>query len=305
MKKACLMSEHEAVQHALSEKHDTAGSLLREARISQGIDIDTLAALLKVPVQKLHMLEKSQFDLLPDAVFTRALASSMCRILKLDPLPVLQRLPAITAFKVTSQNRGINTPFRGRSAGQGISAWLHMSRPAVLLGIALLMGALIMIFLPAIQQEISRYQKNEPSAVPGEAVQSTSITPPAGVQASASSDASGVAQATQAGLLTPAEVAGFVSTPASSLPATADSNASADSIITFSAKTDSRIKVTDAKGVVVLDRMLRTGESTNASGELPLAVVVSRANAVQVQIRGQAFALAGVTKNNTARFEVK
>ena len=75
--------------------------------------------------------------------------------------------------------------------------------------------------------------------------------------------------------------------------------------ITFSAKGASRVKVTDAKGVVVIDRALRAGESASVSGTPPLAVVVSRANLMQVQVRGQAFDLASVTKNNVARFEVK
>jgi cytoskeleton protein RodZ len=33
--------------------------------------------------------------------------------------------------------------------------------------------------------------------------------------------------------------------------------------------------------------------------------VIGRANAIQVQVRGQAFDLGAVTKNNVARFEVK
>lgn len=75
--------------------------------------------------------------------------------------------------------------------------------------------------------------------------------------------------------------------------------------MTISAKGASKIKVTDASGMVVFDRTLRAGESVSLSGALPLAVVASRANVVQIQVRGQAFDLASVTKNNIARFEVK
>ena len=55
----------------------TAGSLLRQAREAAGIHIAALAVSLKVPVKKLEALEQDRFDLLPDAVFVRALASSM------------------------------------------------------------------------------------------------------------------------------------------------------------------------------------------------------------------------------------
>jgi cytoskeleton protein RodZ len=78
-----------------------------------------------------------------------------------------------------------------------------------------------------------------------------------------------------------------------------------DPPISINAKAASKIKVTDASGTVIFDRSLRAGESVSLSGVLPLGVVASRANVIQVQIRGQAFDLASVTKNNTARFEVK
>jgi cytoskeleton protein RodZ len=38
---------------------------------------------------------------------------------------------------------------------------------------------------------------------------------------------------------------------------------------------------------------------------MPLNVIVGRADATQVQIRGQSFDLAPVTRDNVARFEVK
>ncbi len=325
MKRVCSMSEDDAVQHEASDtgaldsgsrlkqsgvgQHDTAGSLLREARQAQGLDIATLAALLKVPVQKLQALEQDQFDLLPDNVFARALASSMCRILKLDPLPVLQRLPAITAFKVTSQNRGINTPFRVRSGTHGTSAWPQVSRPAVLLGLALLLGALFLIFLPVIQQEIARYkQQGKGFAAQSELGEPISVITPVTTQAAANSGAPGIASNPPAQPFPPAEVQAFVSTPAAvpgslALANTVDVNANAT--ITFSATGESWVKVTDAKGGVVLNRTLRAGESAGASGSLPLVAVVGRADAIQVLVRGQAFGLGGLTKNNVARFEVK
>ncbi len=76
-------------------------------------------------------------------------------------------------------------------------------------------------------------------------------------------------------------------------------------IIVFKARGESWVEVTDAKGVVVLRRTLLSGESAGATGALPLAAVVGRADATQVQVRGRAFDLAAVSKDNVARFEVK
>jgi cytoskeleton protein RodZ len=90
-------------------------------------------------------------------------------------------------------------------------------------------------------------------------------------------------------------------------PATAGraSDASAAFVAVFSATKASWVKVTDAKGVVVLGRTLQAGESANVSGALPLSAVIGRADAIQVQVRGQAFDVNAVAKNNVARFEVK
>lgn len=321
MKRARSMSKDEAVPHAQSGaavtdsgarlnpgaagQQDTAGALLREARQSQGLDIATLAALLKVPVHKLQALEQDRFDLLPDPVFARALASSMCRILKLDPAPVLHRLPAISAFKVTSQNRGINAPFRARSGRHAAPLWSHISRPAVLVGLALLLGALVLIFLPSLQQEIARYRQGGKDATnPTQLVEPASVTTTVTTPVSAGNEASGVTSNPSWGSMVPADVAA-PATPANTLSSAGAVEVSPDAAITFSAKGTSRIKVTDAKGVVVMDRAFRAGESASVSGAPPLAVVVSRANLIQVQVRGQAFDLAGVTQNNVARFEVK
>jgi cytoskeleton protein RodZ len=56
---------------------------------------------------------------------------------------------------------------------------------------------------------------------------------------------------------------------------------------------------------VVLRRTLTAGEVAGASGVLPMAAVVGRADATQVQVRGKAFDLNAVARDNVARFEVK
>ena len=314
MKRACSMSKEEAVLESgiplirdAAGQQDTAGALLRNARQSQGLDIAALAALLKVPVYKLQALEQDQSELLADPVFARALAASMCRILKLDPALVLHRLPAIAAFKVTSQNRGINTPFRARSniSRNAVPFWSHISRPAVLVGLALLLGALVLMFLPPIQKEIARYrQTGQIQTIPGQAVESASTTTTVITPTSPGNEVSGESSTPVTPANVPATATEVVALPLAIASPSAD-GAPAEPTVNFSAKAASKIKVTDATGMVVLDRTLRAGESVSLSGALPLTVVASRANVIQVQVRGQAFDLASVTKNNIARFEVK
>ena len=131
----------------------TAGALLHDAREAAGIHIAALAALLKVPEQRLEALEQDRLDLLLDAVFARALASSVCRTLKIDAAPVLERLPPTSAYRLKYPSAGINTPFRPLGDSPGPSVWPQISRPIVLAGLTLLLGALVLIFLPAMKQD--------------------------------------------------------------------------------------------------------------------------------------------------------
>ena len=277
----------------------SAGALLREARQSRGVDIESLAGMLKVSVQKLQALEHDQFDQLIDPVFARALASSICRTLGIDSQPILQRLPEITAFKVTTQNRGINAPFRSRDGGSGSAMKMQLSKPAIWLGLALLLGALILIFLPFVQQEMSAFRSQGDEVSSGgelvEPVTTTTIVTGEGVPG---------AEPVAASLNPPAEplAAALPASPLALAPAVAPNP---DNLIAFSATAESWVKVTDAKGVALLNRKLAAGEVVGVAGTVPLKVTVGRADAIQVQVRGQPFSLNAVAKNNIARFEVK
>lgn len=315
----------------------TAGALLREAREAAGLHIAALAVLLKVPVKKLEALEQDQFDLLPDVVFVRALASSVCRTLKLDPAFVLERLPQTSAPKLTAQGAGINTPFRSPADGPGPSLWAQVSRPAVLAGLALLLGALVLIFLPAITLEAAPGKPEAQAHVePAKPLSAAGGMAGAGLVDSAKpvlstlqagEPVAAASAATTGGLpatepftsAAPVPVQAPVSVPApaptlvnstaalsgTATPASPALQTAPTGIVTFRARGESWVEVTDAKGTVVLRRTLSAGDVAGASGALPLTAVVGKADATQVQVRGQAFDLAAVARNNVARFEVK
>ena len=319
MKRACSMSKEKAMlessfplQSGAADQRDTAGTLLREGRKAQNLDIAALAAMLKVSVHKLQALEQDQSELLADPVFARALASSMCRILKLDPVPVLQQLPSSGIYYVTSQDRGINASFQIRNGRNEAPLWSHISRPAVLVGLALLLGTLILMLLPSIQQAIASYRQNDLSeSSPSQAAEFVSVKATLtalinSIFPAPSGPATISHPAPRATSPVDVSVASLrMATPPVAIPAAVMETSSTDPAVTFNARRASNIKVTNADGLVVFDRVLQARESASLSGKSPLAVVITRANAIQVQVRGQDFDLAGATQSNIARFEVK
>ena len=124
------------------------GAMLRAARESAGLERSALAMALKVSVRKLEALEDDQFDQLPDLVFARALASSVCRTLKVDARDILARFPQTHAPRLHNDDSGLNTPFR-TPADLARTPWLdRLSRPMVLTALAILLGAIVIIFFP-------------------------------------------------------------------------------------------------------------------------------------------------------------
>ena len=287
----------------------SAGELLRAARESAGLHIAALAVMLKVPVKKLEALEASRFDLLPDMVFARALASSVCRTLKVDSTPVLERLPQTGTPQLVYQGSGINAPFRSPGDSSGPSKLSSLPKPAVAAVMLLLLASAALLFWPTVSTQFNRLASvitNRTAADSGP----TSTVPVnaelglrgektlAGVLPSASNGSEPIG--TQ--LVAPAA-------PLSNRAATDSGDplvkVPENSIIVFRAPGQSWVEVTDAKRQTVLRRTLVAGESVGVTGALPLAATVGSASTTQVDVRGQGFDLGPWSKDNVARFEVK
>lgn len=328
----------------LTADQQGAGAMLKLAREARGLHIAALAVLLKVPVKKLEALEADRLDLLPDAVFARALASSVCRTLKIDPAVVLAQLPLTDVQKLRYHGTGINEPFRSPDDGSGPSLWAQVSRPGVLAGLLLLVGALVLIFLPAIKAGISEVsfetsgfktkkteiEKTIPAPVVADEglanLQKTTVFPlsslaiaPNGVTSSepvstiaatTAIDGTPFAAKSSVTLSIPGPLPSASSAVLSigipvTTPMVTANSPLASEVVVFTAKTESWVEVTDARAQLVLRRTLAAGDVVGASGVLPLKVVVGRANATQVEIRGKVFDVNAVAKDNVARFEVK
>ncbi len=276
-----------------------AGQLLRQAREAMGLHVAALAVSLKVPVGKLEALEAGQLDALPDVTFARALAASVCRTLKIDPAPVLAHFPQGEASRLGVAGPAINTPFRPPHSGPRFAIKGQMPSASVLAVVFLLLAALAVFLWPKGKEElVDASSATDLPVVPApEVVQVDGAAMPA---APTSLPASGAIEPLPAAASAIAEpVTPPVAVAAPSLPA------SGSAVVQLTAKAESWVKVTDAKGVVAVSRTLNPGEVVEATGAMPMALVVGRVDAVQVQVRGQTFDMAPFAKDRVARFEVK
>lgn len=293
-------AKHEAAPAAAPM---SAGALLRDAREQAGLHIRALAASLKVPVGKLEALEADRLDLLPDAVFARALASSVCRTLKLDPGPVLRRLPDQAAARLQLDAKVRQPSFNTPHMGWRVPLLSRLPRPAVIAVATLLLAAVAVLFVPSLDFSAPTRGAElrgeatlaPPSRTAAAAPVATSASVVAAIALPAAAPASEVPTATPS-----AEPAAL-----NAVAGAAPERAAQTSLVVFKARGSSWIEVTDASGAAQLRKTLVSGETVETSGTPPLSVIVGRADSTEVLVRGTSFDLAPVSKDNVARFQIK
>lgn len=286
--------------------------LLRQSREAAGLHIAALAAALKVPVRKLEALEAGRYDELPDMTFARALASSACRQLKIDPAPVLEQIPLGHLPQLGDSPQAINTPFKHAQDPVPLNPMGWLSRPAVLGAIALLLGALVLVFMPSMETAPSPSPVLPPG---GAATSSVAVSEPVPAVAPASPVERPVppvppVPAVAAPVVAPTAAVGVSTAPLVSVTSVAEvatltPQPGAASLLNIAATGESWVEVVNGSGSVVMQRMLKTGDVIDFSSTPPYSVVLGRADAVRVTVRGQSFDVMPYARNSVARFEVK
>lgn len=308
----------------------SAGAWLKAARQQRGLHIAALAVMLKVPQAKLEAIEADRWDELPDATFARALATAMCRALKLDPAPVLALLPR-SVERELDVSTGLNQPFRERAAAADGVALSTLGRPVVWGSVLLLVAAAVVYFLPAGWLPGSEPSTGKPEVAASEPApmpvlaasaplesqgQSQSLAEPAAsglapsqVQIQVqSSPASAAASAVPSPAPVPAAVpvTAVASAPLQvrEVPPPPSAAASGPPVKVI-AHSDTWVEVVDAQGQLQFSRVIPAGQSREITGLLPLKVRVGNVTGARVEWRGATVDLASKAKDNIARVELK
>lgn len=324
-----LNAVQQAVQtpSASDQPAPNAGLALRAAREASGMHVATLAAVLKVPVDKLQALEAGRFDELPNLTFVRALAQSVCRVLKIDPKPILQALPQQADARLEPAAGALNAPMPdrrpavfsgGHSSQRSSKAWVLAVAVVVLAGVlwwvlprrasdgadsAVAAGtapgadASVPVAPPEMPKEVVAPSESRPVATTVEQVASVAVHTTASP-----------APPAPAAVASPVAVAPAPPAPIESSRAAASATPVAtpetDAALRLVARQPTWVQVMSG-GKQVLQRTLQAGESLAVPGNGTLSVTVGRVDEAEVYVRGQRFDLAPYTRNNVARFEVK
>lgn len=295
-----------------------AGALLKQAREQAGMSLETLASRVKVLPHKLAALEEGRFDELPDLTFARALAKTICRHFNIDPVPVLAGFPATAAAaSATALNRQtLRTPLdanRGlRIHGSGRSGF-SVGAPTFALA-AVAVAVALWWWLPASPPGgtgTDAANSNQPHAtvevVPTLNQTAETVAPAAVASLPVPSPAVAPAPAVTTPVVPVAPLAppGAAVVPAATPGAAPAAVAPASTdVLRLQARQTTWVEVRGG-GRTLLQRTLQAGESVSFNTGAPFGVVVGRADAIEVQLRGQAFDITPYKRNNVARFSVQ
>lgn len=309
-----------------TEPQFTAGGMLKAARQAQGIQLVSLAAQLKIAPRKLEALENDQLEELQGPTFVRALAQAACRVLKIDPAPVLARLPRHESSTLEQVSGGLNAPFKERGGNRILAQWMSDNRWTLFLGAALVLGALVLFLAPpgfglnslratataAVEQAASAglaTAEQAASAVSVPAAEAAAQPPLQSASAAAASAAPSaavlapyVAPGAASAITTAPQAGAAASASAPVLPATPQSSSVT---IQIAAIEPSWVEVRDSQGKVMFARQLQAGEIAGLEGVFPMRVKIGNAAGTTLTVRGQAVDLAPVTRDNVARLELK
>ena len=255
-----------------------AGAMLRAARQQQGLHIAALAASIKVAPAKLEALESGRYHELLDLTFTRALAQAICRVLKIDPAPVLAQLPDVLPDGLGRVGAGLNTPFRERPGRVVPADWVPWRHPVLWLVALLLLAAVAFVLVPSTSvrdllpgESVSKPAAADGVALPGLAARNTAEVAPA-----ASAD-----------------------TPPVTSAAAGASVAKGDVIVVRALK-PTWIQATDGGGQTLISRLVSEGETVELTGKLPLRLKVGNVSGTELKFRGKLVDLGAATRDNMA-----
>jgi cytoskeleton protein RodZ len=277
---------------------------LRMARVNRNLTIDEVAVRLNLRPASIEAMEAGAYEKLPGAAYVAGFVHSYARLLMLDGTALVSQLKVESTVMQLKPVHELPLKVSQRAFPSAGFIWTGL---ILLLGLLLLWTVTNNKFVP----EMVTAESSEPQALPAdvhmdaaegddvEAPATTgsapSATPPAVAPAPAASTpapatAGITATATPAvapAPIAPAAVAPAAATPPAPAPSPSTAAPSTPVGATIMAKQNSWIQLRDAKGAVVVAKLLRAGESFPLPNTPGLMMTTGNAGGTFITVNGQ------------------
>lgn len=281
------------------------GAQLRAAREARGIQVQDVAATLKLGTRQVVALENGDWQALPGHTFIRGFVRNYARLVHLDPSPLMSQLdatlekPLSSLGEVESQTTAL--PYQGGRISRRDRATIVIG--AVLVALAGLVYFLLPNDLSALRgsaqtllDSLSRKEAGQPATVAGPAA-SEPVFPPGATPQQVMNPQAEPSVAAEA-----AQVPAAASTreaPVASLPAVEKTATAVP--LRFVFEKESWVEVRDRDNKVIFSQRSAAGLDQPLSGNGPFSLVIGYAPGVKLFWRGQPVDLVPHTRGDVAR----
>ena len=273
------------------------GSVLANARKSQKLSGEDVAASLRLSIAKINALEADDFLVISDPTLARGFIRSYARLLKLDPEPLLiahrQLIPAEIVNPIGVKTEVVSTPVQQSNLGS----------QSVILGLVLVVIISLVWFFAYHNPSESDVTEVNVSTVIQDALPQQSMPV-------AEREVKNNEQVTE--LASPKEASTSNSEPSTTLEKTANEPAKAEPMKKVSVGSslvrvkllftgNAWVSVKDKSGNTVYDKTAKAGGEEYVEGVPPLKFHIGNVSATQIVFNGETVDLSPNTYNNMAR----
>jgi len=315
---ATMDTEHSS----LETSHARLGSRLRSVREARGLDVETCAHALRLPVRVLRQIEGNEYEGIDYQVYLGGYLTKYARYLGVDESEVkgeLERIkpsqPTLVATGGISHSRYLLEHYARAATYVVLTAAIVV--PTIWLGVRGTLDRDVSHLAPLDATPVA--QVDAPASASTAAAAATPSSEPS--VADVSGDVASVAPATQPPAVTPAPAPaaqqdqqplmasmapfpGLGNDTARSTPPPAAAGNGAHSLV-LSVQGASWVEVTAKDGSRLEYGLLPAGSSKTYHSDQPLEVRIGNANGAQVMLDGQPMALDSYRRSNVAHFRVE
>jgi cytoskeleton protein RodZ len=307
---------------SLETSHARLGSHLRSVREARGLDVETCAHALRLPVRVLRQIEGNEYEGIDYQVYLGGYLTKYARYLGVDESEVkgeLERIkpsqPTLVATGGISHSRYLLEHYARAATYVVLTAAIVV--PTIWLGVRGTLDRDVSHLAPLDATPVA--QVDAPASASTAAAAATPSSEPS--VADVSGDVASVAPATQPPAVTPAPAPaaqqdqqplmasmapfpGLGNDTARSTPPPAAAGNGAHSLV-LSVQGASWVEVTAKDGSRLEYGLLPAGSSKTYHSDQPLEVRIGNANGAQVMLDGQPMALDSYRRSNVAHFRVE
>lgn len=260
---------------------------LKMARVNRGLTIDEVSVRLNLRPASIEAMEAGAYEKLPGAAYVAGFVHSYARLLMLDGTALVSQLKVEST--VMQLKPVHEMPFK-------VSQRAFPSAGFIWTGLILLLGLLLLwtVTNNKFAPEMITAESSEPQELPADvhmdAAEGDDVEAPATTGSAPSATPPAVAPAPAAP--TPAPIAPAAVAPAAAAPASVPAPSASTATpppagAAVMAKQNSWIQLRDSKGVVVVAKLLRAGESFPLPNTPGLMMTTGNAGGTFITVNGQ------------------